>query len=126
MDNQLTSCEQKLTTTKVSNDEGMNLHVDGELNLPDYVSDVPLAKKTVQEVDEWAKNQREQTRTCLASRLSTLFGCTLLLTIGLVGVASFSDKADKTFIKDVIPHVITPQVTLLGVALTFYFTNKEK
>ncbi|PZV10674.1 MAG: hypothetical protein DCF22_16045, partial [Leptolyngbya sp.] len=82
--------------------------------------------KTVYDIDIWAKKQQEQTRTCLASRLSTMFGFSLLITILLVGVAAFSPKADKAFIKDVIPLVITPQVTLLGVALTFYFTSKEK
>lgn len=113
-----------LPTVHEQDQETLNL--DGELNLSNYVGDVPLTKKTAKEVDDWAKKQQEQTRTCLASRLSTLFCCTLLSTLVWIGVASFSEKADKAFIKDVIPVVITPQVTLLGVALTFYFTNKEK
>jgi hypothetical protein len=118
--------EQNCELSTVQEQNQVNLSLDGELNISDYVGDAPLAKKTAQEMDEWARKQREQTRTCLASRLSTLFGCTLLSTLIWVGAASFSEKADKTFIKDVIPLVITPQVTLLGVALTFYFTSKEK
>lgn len=118
--------EQSSALTKVVEQEKVDLNLEGELNISDYVQDVPSTRKTVCDIDAWAKKQQEQTRTCLASRLSTMFGFSLLITILLVGVAAFSPKADKTFIKDVIPLVITPQVTLLGVALTFYFTSKEK
>lgn len=125
-DKQTTPTKQNCELPTVQEQNQVNLSLDGELNLSDYVSDVPITKKTAQELVESLAKQREQTRTCLASRLSTFFGCTLLSTLIWVGAASFSEKADKTFIKDVIPLVITPQVTLLGVALTFYFTSKEK
>lgn len=127
MDNKKTTVtEQNCQLSTVHDQDQVTLSLDGELIISDHIGNDPLTKKTAQDVDEWTRKQREQTRTCLASRLSTFFGCTLLLTLIWVGTASFSEKADKAFIRDVIPLVVTPQVTLLGVALTFYFTSKEK
>jgi hypothetical protein len=57
--------------------------------------------------------------------LVKLLGCSLLGTFILTGVATFNSKADKELIKDLVPQLITTQVTLLGVAFGFYFSNKE-
>jgi hypothetical protein len=114
-------------TSMVKVEEKANLHLDGELNLSDYVGDIPLTPKTTREIGEWTIKQRETARTKLATRLLTLFGGTLLASFLLMGAAAFNPNADKALIKDLIPQVITPQVTLLGIALGFYFTsNKEE
>jgi hypothetical protein len=124
--NQQNNIKQSYELATGDEQKEVDLNLNGELSLSDYISDIPLTKKTAQELGELLAKQREQTRTRLASRLSTLFGCTFLLTLGFVGAAAFNPNADKGFIKDTIPLIITPQVTLLGVALTFYFTAKEK
>lgn len=126
IDKQNVSSKQNYQLHVVQEQDQVNLTLDGPLTISDHIADVAPTANMVRDVDDWAKGQRERTRSNLASRLSTWFGGTLLLTLFWVGAASFSEKADKTFVKDVIPLVITPQVTLLGVALTFYFTSNDK
>jgi len=103
-----------------------DLILEGELSVSDYVLDAPLSQITTEEVADWSNKQREDTRTNLAMWLVKLFGFSLVGTVLMIGAAAFVPTADKSFIKDSIPLVITPQVTLLGVALTFYFTSKEE
>ena len=107
-------------------EERADLKIDGELNLSDYVQDIAPTPKTVREVSEWTVKHRETARTKLAMWLLTLFGGTLTASFILMGAAAFNPGADKGLIKDLIPQVITPQVTLLGVALGFYFTSKNE
>lgn len=123
-ENQFTDAHVK--PSMVKSEERADLHLDGELNLSDYVKDVPPSSKTVREVRQWTARKRETARTKLAMRLSTLFAMTLTSTLVLTGLAAFNENADKAFIKDIIPLLITPQVTLLGVAITFYFTSKDE
>ena len=113
-------------TSMVKVEEKANLHVEGELNLSDYVQDIAPTPKTIREVGAWTEKQRETARTNIAMRLLTLFSGTLTASFVLMGAAAFNPNADKAFIKDLIPQVITPQVTLLGVALGFYFTSKKE
>jgi hypothetical protein len=107
-------------------EEDIHLTLDGELNISDYVQEVKPTQDTIQDVCHWTNKQRETTRTRLAMWLVKGFGCSLGLTFMLMGVAAFNPNADKALIKDLIPQIITPQVTLLGVALGFYFATKEE
>jgi hypothetical protein len=102
-----------------------NISLSGDLNIVDYLQDAPPTKKVVQDISVWAEKQRETTRTKLVLWLVKLLGCSLLGTFILTGVATFNSKADKELIKDLVPQLITTQVTLLGVAFGFYFSNKE-
>jgi hypothetical protein len=102
------------------------MHVGGSLTPSDYITNVPVSQKTSEELAVWAGKQRETTRTNLAMWLVKVFGCSLAASFILVGVTAFSPEGDKTFIKDFIPQIITPQLTLLGVAIGFYFGTKEK
>jgi len=113
-------------TLMVKIEERADLKIDGDLNLSDYVQDIAPTPKTVREVSEWTTKHRETARTKLATWLLTLFGGTLIASFILMGAAAFNPGADKGLIKDLIPQVITPQVTLLGVALGFYFTSKKE
>jgi hypothetical protein len=67
----------------------------------------------------------ELTRATLAMMLVKFLGGSLIATFLLMGAAAFNPNADKAFIKDLIPQAITPQVTLLGVALGYYFGAKD-
>ncbi len=42
----------------------------------------------------------------------------------MIGLASIYPESDQQFIREMIPIIITPQVTLLGVALGFYFKDQ--
>jgi|GEM_PF-2732972 len=97
----------------------------GDLNIADYLRDVPPTKKVVQDISVWTEKQRETTRTKLVLWLVKLLGYSLLGIFVLTGVATFNPKADKELIKGLVPQLITTQVTLLGVAFGYYFSNKE-
>lgn len=103
-----------------------DLVLDGELDISDYIGDVPASKKTAMDIADWSRTRREATRTSLAMWLVKLFSVTLVGTGLVSAVAVFTPSADKALLKEVFPLLITPQATLLGVALTFYFTTKEE
>lgn len=119
-----THCENRTSSVQAQFEPDITLH--GELNITDYVQDVPLTQKSVKDVSDWTERHRETTRTKLVMWLVKLLGCTLVGTFVMTGVAAFSPKADKELIKDLIPQLVTTQVTLLGVAFGFYFGNKEE
>lgn len=114
--------QEALTEVKVCSD----LLLDGALHPSEYIGSVAPQKETVQNIQNWAAQHRETTRTKLAMMLVKLLGCSLFATFVLMSVAAFSPNADKAFIKDLVPQAITPQVALLGVALGYYFGAAEK
>jgi hypothetical protein len=101
------------------------LDLNGDLEISDYLHDVPPTKKVAQDISTWMEKQRETTRTKLVIWMVKLLGCSMLGTFVLTGAVAFSPQADKELIKDLVPQLITTQVTLLGVAFGFYFSNKE-
>lgn len=102
-----------------------DIELNGNLNVADYLRDVPPAKNVVRDISAWTEKQRETTRTKLVLSLVMLLSCSLLGTFVLTGVAAFNPKADKELIKALVPQLIATQSTLLGVAFGFYFSNKE-
>ena len=111
----------------VKNEVKPDINLEGELKLNDYISDVPASHKTIDELADWTSKQREMTRTNIATWLVKTFGCSLGVTFLMVGLAAFNPNADKTFIKDIIPLVLGPQVTILAGAVGYYFgSTKEK
>ncbi|MCM1984449.1 hypothetical protein [Lyngbya confervoides] len=102
-----------------------SIAIDGKLDISDYVLDVPLSKKSIQDVACWTERHREVTRTTLVMWLLRFFGCSLIGIFFLTGIFAFNPKADKKLIRDLIPPIITTQVTLLGVAFGFYFSRDQ-
>lgn len=119
----VTHGESQFSLTQVKSEPDVSL--SGDLDISDYLQDVPPTHKVVQDISDWTEKQRETTRTKLVMWLVKLLGCSLIGTFTLTGVAAFNSKADKELIKDLAPQLITTQVTLLGVAFGFYFSNKE-
>ncbi|MEO1351773.1 MAG: hypothetical protein AAFW84_23710 [Cyanobacteria bacterium J06635_15] len=111
----------RLIQEKLESDISLN----GDLNISDYVYDIPPAQETVQDISAWTEKRRETTRTKLVLWLVKILSCSLLVTFALTGMATFSPRADKELIRDLVPQLITTQVTLLGVAFGFYFSNKK-
>lgn len=101
------------------------ISLSGDLNISDYLCDVSPTQRVVQDLSAWTEKQRETTRTKLVLWLVKILGYSLLGTFILTGVATFSPRADKELIRDLVPQLITTQVTLLGVAFGFYFSNKD-
>jgi len=60
------------------------------------------------------EEQSEAVRNKLSTRLMEGFNVSVMATFLLVGVAAFSPNADRAFIKDIIPPIISTQGTLLG------------
>jgi hypothetical protein len=97
-----------------------DLSLDSELNISDYIGETKLTDRTLY--------QRESTRTRLAIWLAKLFGVTISGTFILLTIAIFrpnNSKLDSGLVKDIATVLITPQVTLLGVALGYYFGQKD-
>lgn len=113
--------ESQFNSTKSEPD----ISSSGDLQISDDLQDVSPTNEIVKETSDWTDKQRETTRTRLVMWLVKLLGCSLLGTFTLTGVAAFSPKADKELIKNLVPQLITTQVTLLGVAFGYYFGNKE-
>ncbi|MBW4429022.1 MAG: hypothetical protein KME50_32570 [Nostoc desertorum CM1-VF14] len=120
----VTHCENQTSSAQAQLESDIVLHK--ELNITDNVQHVPFTEKSVKDVSDWTERHRETTRTKLVMWLMKLLGCSLVGTFVLTGVVAFSPKADKELIKNLIPQLVTTQVTLLGVAFGFYFGNKEE
>jgi hypothetical protein len=114
---------ERLCLIQGESEDGISLN--GDLNISDYLCDVSPTQKVVQDISVWTEKQRETTRTKLVLWLVKMLGCSLLGTFILTGAATFSPRADKELIRDLVPQLITTQVTLLGVAFGFYFSNKD-
>lgn len=108
----------------LSRESEIDVSLNGDLKISDYLCDVPPTPKTLQDISAWTEKQREITRMKLSLWLVKFFGCSLLCTFVLTGAATFSSHADKELIRDLFPQFITAQGTLLGVVYGFYFSNK--
>jgi hypothetical protein len=100
--------------------EFTELSLDSELNISDYIVEAKSKYRTLY--------QQEDTRTHLAIVLAKLFGVTIAGTFTLLIIAVFhsnNSTLDSSLIKDIATMLITPQVTLLGMALGYYFGQKD-
>jgi hypothetical protein len=93
----------------------------GERDNDNYISSVYRSKEVCQDLEDWLSKNRDRTRTKIANCLLTMFGTSLVTTFALVGVSSLMPNSDKGLLKDLLPLIITPQVSLLGVTIGFYF-----
>ncbi|NEP90920.1 MAG: hypothetical protein F6K18_31195 [Okeania sp. SIO2C2] len=107
------------------NPETKNLDIsDFDSYIQNYISDKNLSPENQKHIYKWVKIEQEKTRKNIAEKLLVFFGASLGITYLLIGLASISPQSDKQFIREMIPIIITPQVTLLGVALGFYFKDQ--
>ncbi|NET27095.1 hypothetical protein [Okeania sp. SIO1I7] len=107
------------------NPETKNLDIpDFDRYIQNYISDKDLSPENKKHIYKWVKVEQEKTRKNIAEKLLVFFGGSLVITYLLIGLASISPQSDKQFIREMIPIIITPQVTLLGVALGFYFKDQ--
>ncbi|NEQ35220.1 MAG: hypothetical protein F6K40_02410 [Okeania sp. SIO3I5] len=105
--------------------ETKNLDIpDVDSYIQNYISDQNLSHENKKHIYKWVKFEQEKTRKNIAEKLLVFFGASLGITYLLVGLASIYPESDKQFIREMIPIIITPQVTLLGVALGFYFKEQ--
>lgn len=103
------------------NDTLEQIVLTGQLDIGNYITSVSPSKEVCQNVEDWVSKNRDRTRTKIANFLLTMFGTSLVTTFALVGVSSLMPNSDKGLLKDLLPLIITPQVSLLGVTIGFYF-----
>jgi hypothetical protein len=103
------------------NDTLEQIVLTGQLDIDNYIRSVSPSKEVCQNVEDWVSKNRDRTRTKIANCLLTMFATSLVTTFVLVGVSSLMPNSDKGLLKDLLPLIITPQVSLLGVTIGFYF-----
>jgi hypothetical protein len=108
------------------NSDLLRNNLDGEFSISDYVHDKPVSYETRGEVKRWIEQDEAATRSKIVVYQAKFLGCSLAAACFLFGLAAFYPKADKAMIKDLLPLIIHPQVTLLGVSLGYYFGAKGK
>jgi len=97
-----------------------------ELSVTNYINDIELDRATKEGVKKTLVKERESTRKLLATWLVKIFGVSVIGNIFLAALLAFYPKADTSLLEKLLPIIISPQVTLLGVALGFYYGQKEE
>jgi len=117
---------------KVTNPENENLNniglsldnIDKSCSVNKYINRVEI-EPPIKEKYQTAK-EREITRKTLAIWLVRIFGVSVIGNIVLAAALAFYPKANTSLLEKVLPIIISPQVTLLGVALGFYYGQKDE
>jgi hypothetical protein len=121
------SPEMEIGNHFLSSEAEGDFPVDEKFSNRGHIYDARPTDETIREIAKWvATQQRENTRTRLAMPLVKGFVYSIGLTFTLIGLVVLTPNADKNTVKELIPLIITPQVTLLGVTLGFYFGAKEE
>jgi hypothetical protein len=97
----------------VSSTNSNNEEDDTKLSIDDFVYTKPISI------------QRESTRSRISLSLLIVFSLSVLASYVMVAMAAFLPNIDRSIITDSLPLLLTPQITLLGVALGFYFGEKQ-
>ena len=107
-----------------------NIHIidtNRDINLDDYVTSVPVDEQTKKDIVQTFQEQREKTRSNLAMTLVKMFGATMAVSyLTIVLLIVFCPESKAKAVQDLIPLLLTPQISLVGVAVGFYFgENRE-
>ena len=132
--NQVTIDSERLESSVVENAESLEMvgsntseiQLSGSLSLGDYIQEVQINNEAVEQIHAWTVKKRESTRSRLSLRLVNFFGASLVACFLLFAASAFNPEVDSSTIKDLMTQLITPQITLLSVALGFYFGQKDK
>lgn len=97
--------------------------LDGKLDTNNYIISVPPKKEVREDVKAWVdkEREREQTRSKTTHHLLTVFTASVFGVFVLVGSNSLIPNSGKELAKDLIPVILSSQITLLGVIVGFYF-----
>jgi hypothetical protein len=97
--------------------------LDGKLDINNYIISVPPKKEVREDVKAWVEKEREreQTRSKTTNHLLTVFTASVFGVFVLVGSSSLIPNSGKELAKDLIPVILSSQITLLGVIVGFYF-----
>ena len=95
--------------------------LDRELDIDNYITSAPPRKEVCEDVEAWARKNREQTRSRTTNHLLTVFTASVFGVFVLVGSSSLIPNSGRELAKDLIPIIISSQITLLGVIVGFYF-----
>ena len=103
------------------NDTLEKIVLDGQLDISNYIISVSPSKEVCQDVEKWVSKNRDRTRSKIANCLLKMLATSLVASFALVGVISLMPNSDKGLVKDLIPLIVTPIFSLLGVIICFYF-----
>jgi uncharacterized protein YacL len=103
------------------NDTLEQIVLTGQLDISNYIISVSPSKEVCQDVEKWVSKNRDRTRSKIAYCLLKMLAASLVASFALVGVISLMPNSDKGLVKDLIPLIVTPIFSLLGVIIGFYF-----
>ena len=95
--------------------------LDRKLDINNYITSVPSRKEVCEDVKAWVGKKREQTRSKTTNHLLKVFTASVFGVFLLVCLSSLIPNSGKELAKDLIPMIISSQITLLGVIVGFYF-----
>jgi hypothetical protein len=104
-------------------DDKPDLSIDGMLDISDYIKEVEPNDRTRQAIYAWAVQKQERTKEKILTCIVGLSASTLTATFLMVGIAISNPEVDKQFVKDVIPLILTPQITLLSGSFGAYILH---
>jgi hypothetical protein len=97
------------------------------LEMSDYIQEVEPSKKTRESIQNWSIKNREDTEAKTLKGIFKLLTGSLSATFFIIAVSIANPQVDKNFVKDIIPLLISPQLTLLGGAFgTYVLRNRDK
>jgi len=103
------------------NDTLEQIVLTGQLDIGNYITSVSPSKEVCQDVEKWVSKNRDRTRSKIAHCLLKMLAASVVASFALVGVISLMPNSDKGLVKDLIPLIVTPIFSLLGVIIGFYF-----
>lgn len=91
---------------------------------PLTIRDVPLLATTKQEIQDWAAQKRDGSRSGIVITIVVFFGVFLLIELLLIGLGTFYPPANLDLIKDTLPLLSSYLTSILTIVLIFYFKEK--
>lgn len=107
---------KKATLLKKLDESTTYIEIGSDINLSEHILERPYKDS----------NLEQETRSKIALWLVKMLGFSFAVTIPLMSLTAFVPQVDKNYIKDLNQTLILPQVTLVAMALGYYFGVKKE
>jgi len=105
---------------EISKIDQLDLSVTGELNISDYIRDVPPSEKVSLTLLAWKTKNAEDAKRKVLLSLTSVFGGSVVFSSCLIFLASINNNVDKLFVEKSVQALLTCQSGLVGTAYGGY------